>query len=486
MGHKPEEEGINILQMCLVYLGYILMYLCGHMWEKWAKLVAMVTGKQPSYTHTTPEGYAPLFVESDSFYIRWLYKRISDAWDRPITNIPGAYIDVLEREGHNMNNSYSFTGKKLKCLNLGSYNYLGFAQNDGPVLESSVKAAGIYNVSNCASIVEGGYTAIHKELEQTIADFVGKESAIIFEMGYATNSTTIPALVKKGALVLSDGMNHASLVMGLRASGAYIKVFKHNDPSDLERVIRRSIAQGQPGSGKPYTMILIVVEGIYSMEGVICPLPEIVRIKKKYKAYLYVDEAHSIGALGNRGRGVCDYFGVAPADVDILMGTFTKSFASVGGYVAGNKDLIAYLRSSSFGTMYSYSMSAVCAQQALAALRVITGKDGTDTGAKKLLQLRENSNYFRQRLQQMGFLILGNNDSPIIPLMLYHPSKFSAFSRQLLKRGIASVVVAHPATTMLTGRARFCLSASHTKKDLDYALDHIGEVGDICDLKYCL
>jgi len=139
MGHKPEEEGINILQMCLVYLGYILMYLCGHMWEKWAKLVAMVTGKQPSYTHTTPEGYAPLFVESDSFYIRWLYKRISDAWDRPITNIPGAYIDVLEREGHNMNNSYSFTGKKLKCLNLGSYNYLGFAQNDGPVLESSVK-----------------------------------------------------------------------------------------------------------------------------------------------------------------------------------------------------------------------------------------------------------------------------------------------------------------------------------------------------------
>lgn len=144
--------------------------------------------------------------------------------------------------------------------------------------------------------------------------------------------------------------------MGLRASGAFIKVFKHNgihcsfvhhllsfisycdiDPVDLERVIRRSLAQGQPGSGKPYSMVLIVVEGIYSMEGVICQLPEIVRIKKKYKAYLYVDEAHSIGALGNRGRGVCDYFGVNPADVDILMGTFTKSFASVGGYVAGSK-----------------------------------------------------------------------------------------------------------------------------------------------------
>lgn len=488
MGHKPEEEGINLFQMVLVYLGYVMMYLCGHMWETWTKIVTLATGKKDvsTFANATPEGYAPLFVEGDYFYIKWLYKRISDAWDRPITNVPGTYIDVLERQGIDMNSSYTFTGKKLRCLNLGSYNYLGFAQNSGPVLEEAVKSVKEFAVSNCASTVEGGYISTHKELEQTIAEFVGKESAIIFEMGYATNSTTLPAIVRKGALVVSDSLNHASLVMGLRASGAFVKVFKHNDATDLEKVIRRSIAQGQPKTGEPYTMILIVVEGIYSMEGVICQLPEIVRIKKKYKAYLYVDEAHSIGALGTRGRGVCDYFGINPADVDILMGTFTKSFASVGGYVAGSKELIAFLRSSSFGTMYGNSMSPVCARQALSALRVIMGKDGTDTGAKKLLQLRENSNYFRSRLQQMGFLILGNNDSPIIPLMLYHPGKFSAFSRQMLKRGIAAVVVSHPATTMLTGRARFCLSAGHTKEDLDYALKAIGEVGDNCDLKYLL
>jgi len=463
------------------------MYVGGYAHEIYAKFVVMITGK-PNATalaRAPREGYAPLFVESDYFYITWLYKPISDAWDRPTTNVAGTYIDVLERKSVDKNSSYAFTGNKLKCLNLGSYNYLGFAQNSGPVLEEAIKTMGGLCTSSCASTIEGGYTSIHKELETTIAEFVGKESAIIFEMGYATNSTTLPALVKRGGLVVSDSLNHASLVMGLRASGAHVKVFKHNDTVDLERVIRRAIEQGQPGSGKPYTMIMIVVEGIYSMEGIICRLPELVRIKKKYKAFLYVDEAHSIGALGPRGRGVCDYFNVNPADIDVLMGTFTKSFASVGGYVAASKDIIAYLRASSFGTVYANGMSPVCAQQALSALHIIMGKDGTDTGAKKLQQLRENSNYFRTRLQQMGFLILGNNDSPVVPLMLYHPVKFSSFSRQMLSRGIAAVVVAFPATTMLTGRARFCLSAGHTKEDLDFALRNITEIGDSIGIKYC-
>jgi len=332
--------------------------------------------------------------------------------------------------------------------------------------------------------MEGGNTDIHKELEKQIAEFVGKESAMIFEMGYATNSTTIPALVKKGALVVSDSLNHASLVTGVRYSGAAVRVFKHNDTADLERVLRRSLAEGQPKTGQPWAMVVIFVEGIYSMEGIICKLPELIRIKKKYKCYLYVDEAHSIGALGQRGRGVCDYFGVSPSDVDLLMGTFTKSFGSVGGYVAASKDVITYLRTSSFGMIYSNSMSPVCAQQTLAALHVIMGKDGTDTGAKKLLQLRENSNYFRNKLKELGFIVFGNADSPIVPLMLYHPTKFIALSRALLKRGIAIVVVGAPATSRNTGRARFCLSASHTKEDLDRALTEISEIGENVHAKY--
>jgi len=273
-------------------------------------------------------------------------------------------------------------------------------------------------------------------------------------------------------------------VMGLRASGGVVRVFKHNDTVDLERVLRRSLAEGQPKTGQPWSMVVIFVEGIYSMEGIICKLPELIRLKKKYKAYLYVDEAHSIGALGPRGRGVCDYFGVSPSEVDVLMGTFTKSFGSVGGYVAATKPVIDFLRTSSFGMIYSNSMAPVCAQQTLSALHVIMGKDGTDIGAKKLLQLRENSNYFRNKLKEMGFIIFGNADSPIVPLMLYHPTKFIAFSRQMLKRGIAAVVVGYPATDKNTGRARFCLSAGHTREDLDRALGEISEVGDIIMLKY--
>lgn len=433
---------------------------------------------------TPKEGYARLYDSSDYFYTRWLYRRISDAWDRPITGVPGTQIEVLERKSTDMNGTYTFSGKKTKCLNLGSYNYLGFAQNTGSIIEDDITVMKTHTPATTSSMLEGGYTNVHRDLEKLIAEFVGKEAAMIFEMGYATNSTTIPALVKKGSLVLSDSLNHASLVMGLRASGSVIRVFKHNDTVDLERVLRKSLATGQPGTGEPWSMVMIVVEGIYSMEGIICKLPELIRIKKKYKAYLYVDEAHSIGALGPRGRGVCDYFGVNPAEVDVLMGTFTKSFGSVGGYVACSKAVIDYLRASSFGMVYSNSMSPICAQQALSALKIIMGRDGTDTGAKKLMQLRENSNYMRTKLKEMGFIIFGNADSPIVPLLLFHPPKFAAFSRQLLSRGIAVVVVGFPATDRNTGRARFCLSAGHTREDLDNALQAINEVGDHCHVKF--
>jgi serine palmitoyltransferase len=487
MGQHHTEEGLSHFHTVMIYVGYGILMILGSFWEFIARIVFLVTGKQnvTMRGRSLRKGYAPLFVPEDYFYVTWLYKRISDCWDRPICSVAGTYIDVLERTSDDINGSYTFTGNKIKSLNLGSYNYLGFAENSGSIIEKDIKSLHEFCSSNCASSLEGGYTNIQKELEITIAEFVGKESAIVFEMGYATNSTTLPALVRKGALVISDSLNHASLVMGLRATGAHIKVFKHDDTVDLERVLRSAIAQGQPGSGTPYTMILIVVEGIYSMEGIICKLPEIIRIKKKYKAFLYVDEAHSIGALGPRGRGVCDYFNVNPAEVDILMGTFTKSFASVGGYIAGSKELVAHLRAGAFGTIYANSMSAVCAQQTLSALHVIMGKDGTDTGAKKIQQLKENSNYFRTRLRQMGFLTLGTADSPVVPLMLYHPGKFAGFSRLLLERGIAAVVVAFPATTKTTGRARFCLSAGHTREDLDFALRTIEEIGEECDLKYC-
>jgi len=302
-------------------------------------------------------------------------------------------------------------------------------------------------------------------------------------MGFATNSTGLPSLIGQGGLIISDKLNHASLVVGLRGTGATIVTFKHNNMENLERVIRQSLVQGQP-NGKPWTMVLLVVEGLYSMEGVICKLKDIVSLKKKYKLYLYVDEAHSIGALGASGRGVVEYSGVSPDDIDILMGTFTKSFGAAGGYIAGSKALIDYVRTSSYGSVYASSMSPACAMQGLGVLRVITGEDGTDIGRKKIIQLRENSNYFRNRLVEMGFIVIGNRDSPIIPVMIYHPAKMPGFSRNLLKRGIAVVVVGAPATHMNESRARFCISAAHTREDLEWALKEIQEIGDLCLLRY--
>jgi len=219
------------------------------------------------------------------------------------------------------------------------------------------------------------------------------------------------------------------------------------------------------------------------MEGVICKLPEIVRIKNKYKCYLWVDEAHSIGALGKTGRGVCEFWGIDTKEVDLLMGTYTKSFASVGGYVTGTKEIIDHIRRYSFGN-YEPTMSPGCCQQILTSMGVIMGEDDTDIGQLKIKQLRDNSNFLRKSLIEKGFKVLGDQDSPIVPLMVYHPAKLIALSREALKRNIAVVVVGYPATPLLCCRVRFCLSASHTREELEWAVNELDEMGDRLLLKY--
>jgi len=238
------------------------------------------------------------------------------------------------------------------------------------------------------------------------------------------------------------------------------------------------------------------------MEGDICNLPGIVELKKKYKFYLYVDEAHSIGALGPSGRGVCEHWGVNPEDVDILMGTFTKSFGAAGGYIASSKEMIAHLRMNAHSSVYAETMAPAVCQQIITALTIMMGEDGTDEGNREFLfylanqlvfffhpgqrrikQLASNGAYMRRELKKLGFAIVGDDASPIIPLMLYNPAKIPAFSRELLKRGLAVVVVGYPATPIITSRARFCLSAAHTQEDVEFALKEISEVGDILQLK---
>jgi serine palmitoyltransferase len=250
---------------------------------------------------------------------------------------------------------------------------------------------------------------------------------------------------------------------------------------DLEAKLRLARTRGQPGSGRPWRKIIVLVEGIYSMEGEFCLLRQVVALKRAYGAYLYLDEAHSIGAVGATGRGVAELLGVPTSEIDVMMGTFTKSFGSVGGYVAGSHAVIAALRAHSHSVLHANAMSVPAVQQVLSSLRVISQADGPGSaaaavGRAKLQQLAENTAFFRQGLLEMGCEVLGDDGSPVVPIMIYHPRRMCLFSRELLKRRVAVVVVGYPASPILLERARFCVSAAHTRADLEGALRSIREV----------
>merc|ERR1712023_203650 len=200
---------------------------------------------------------------------------------------------------------------------------------------------------------------------------------------------------------------------------------------------------------RPWKKIVIVIEGIYSMEGEICRLPEIVELKKKYKAYLYLDEAHTIGAVGKHGRGVCEYWGIDPSEVDVLMGTFTKSFAAVGGYIAASKELTDYLRVTSVASMYDVSLPVPLCNQILNVIRMIDGRDESGEGTKRIDELARNTAFFRKGLVDLGFDVIGDDDSPVVPVMVYIPNKMPAFARMCMEEGIAIVIVSYPATDLL-------------------------------------
>uniref|UniRef100_A0A8C6U6M7 serine C-palmitoyltransferase n=1 Tax=Neogobius melanostomus TaxID=47308 RepID=A0A8C6U6M7_9GOBI len=459
-------EETPLLVAVLTYMGYGILTVFGYLrdflrhWNIEKCHVAKERAEQ--------KDFVPLYQDFENFYTRNLYMRIRDNWNRPICSVPGAKMDLVQRVSPDYNWTFQHTGKVVKdVINMGSYNYLGFAENNGACAEASLQATHKYGVGVSSTRCEMGNLNIHEEMEQLVARFLGVESAMAFGMGFATNSMNIPALTGKGCLILSDELNHASLVLGARLSGSTIRVFKHNNMQSLEKLLRDAIVHGQPRTHRPWKKILIVVEGIYSMEGSIVRLPEVIALKKRYKAYLYLDEAHSIGALGPNGRGVVDYFGLDPKDVDIMMGTFTKSFGAAGGYIGGKKDLIDYLRKHSHSALYATSMSPPVVQQIITSMKIIMGEDGTKLGADRLRQLSENTIYFRQRLREMGFIIYGNNDSPVVPLMLYMPAKIGAFGREMLKRNIGTVVVGFPATPIIESRARFCISAAHTREMLD-------------------
>ncbi|KAL7551502.1 hypothetical protein ACHAWF_014696, partial [Thalassiosira exigua] len=420
---RVDHPDITVFAAITTYLGYVVLIVVGHARDKFAN--AFRRGRyfrseggpreREGDGETKPGGngedvdgrrfpsddlarYAPLLKSWENFYTRRLYHRIQDCFNRPLASRPGARVAVIERVSYDGNKTMSVLGPLgglddrrraaeyeagahygstadgravRKCLNLGSYNYLGFADDwdvtcRGDVLTSlrALPPSG----GSCRS--EFGTAALHREVERTVARFVGKDDALTLNMGFNTNATVVPALVGPGDLIVSDELNHTSIVNGARASGASIRTFRHNDASDLAAVLRESVVHGRPRTRRPWGKVLVVVEGIYSMEGEICDLRGVVRACKRYGAYVYLDEAHSIGALGRTGRGCCERCGVDPADVDVMMGTFTKSFGGMGGYVAADRGVIATLRRECAGSSYHNALSPAVCQQIVSSFRV--------------------------------------------------------------------------------------------------------------------
>jgi serine palmitoyltransferase len=462
------------------YISYLILIAFGHVRDFFGKRF-----KEQDYRHLKPrDGYGALNSDFDNFYIRRLKMRINDCFERPVTGVPGRYITLLDRVSEDQNRHFRLTGTTTDSLNMSSYNYLGFAQSEGPCADAVEETIRKYGISSVGTRSEAGTQDLHIEVEDLVARFVGQEASMVFSMGFGTNASIFPALVSKGCLIISDELNHASIRFGSRLSGASIETFKHNDVRELEKKLREVISQGQPRTHRPWKKILVVVEGLYSMEGSMCNLPGILALKKKYKFNLFIDEAHSVGAIGPRGRGICDYFGINPREVDILMGTLTKSFGANGGYIAADRAVIDKLRTSNAAVFYGEAPTPPILAQISTSLRMITGELCPGQGEERLQRLAFNSRYLRLGLKRLGFIVYGNDDSPIIPLLLFHPAKMPAFSHEMLRRKIAVVVVGYPATPLVSSRARFCVSAAHTKDDLDRLLLACDEIGNVLQLKF--
>lgn len=494
---QEEIEEPHYITYLTTYISYLMLIIVGHLRD----FVGKRTHRK-SYHYLMPHnGYAALNSDFDSFYTRRLKARIEDLFARPVTGVAGRTITCLDRVSTDHYATFRFTGLTTQALNISSYNYLGFNQSKGGCADAVEEAIKLYGVSAVGNRLDAGTLDLHVYTERLIARFLGVEDAMLISQGFATNSATLPTLVSKGCLVISDELNHASIRFGVRLSGAVVRQYKHNDMTDLENLLRESISQGQPRTHRPWKKILLIVEGLYSMEGTLVDLPKIMELKNMYKFYLYVDEAHSIGALGPRGRGVCDYFGIDPNTVDIMMGTLTKSFGASGGYIGGSHALISDLRKQNHSNVYGEAHSPAVLMQIISALVSIMGREALEVvpglqkyvtprmldgseGLERLRRLAFNSRYLSTGLRKLGFIVYGHRDSPIVPLLMFSPGKMGAFSRLMLEKfNIVTVVVAYPATPLVSSRVRFCVSAAHTKEDIDRVLIACDVIGDMLGLK---
>ncbi len=346
-----------------------------------------------------------------------------------------------------------------KMVMLGSNNYLGLTQ-DPRVKEAAKKAIERYGSGCTGSRLMNGTLDLHRELEARLARFVRKQDALVFTTGFQTNLGVISALVGRHDTIVLDRSVHASIVDGCRLSYGEVLKFKHNDMEDLERVLQTI---------DPKRGILIIVDGVYSMEGDVANVPELVRLKKKYGARLMIDEAHSVGVFGEGGRGVAEQFGLLD-DVDIYTATFSKSFASIGGFVAGDADIIYFIRHMARALLFSAALPPASTAAARAALDII------EQEPERRARLWENTRFLQNGLKELHF-VTGKSESPIIPLIVGDEMRLAAFWRGLFDGGVFTNAAVSPAVDPDRALIRTSLMATHTSAQLTRALEVMGETG---------
>jgi 8-amino-7-oxononanoate synthase len=338
-------------------------------------------------------------------------------------------------------------------LMFGSNSYLGLTNH--PKIKEAAKAAIDKYGSGCVgSRFLNGTLDLHIELEQKLADFVGKEAALVFSTGFQVNLGVVSALVGRNEYLILDEYDHASIIDGSRLSFARSVKFRHNDMSSLESVLIRIPVE---------EVKLIVVDGIFSMEGDIIKLPEIVRLAKKYNASIMVDDAHALGVLGKNGSGTASHFGLTDS-VDLIMGTFSKSFASLGGFIASDSATIEYLKHHARSLMFSASMTPASTASTLAALEIIKAEPD------RIKKLWELTRYALNKFKFYGFDV-GETQSPIIPIYVRDDMNTFRFTKMLLEDGVFVNPVVSPATTSDASLIRFSLMATHSKTQIDVAID---------------
>ncbi|NLC95519.1 MAG: aminotransferase class I/II-fold pyridoxal phosphate-dependent enzyme [Bacilli bacterium] len=345
-----------------------------------------------------------------------------------------------------------------RTIMIGSNNYLGLT-SDPRVKQAAIEAIEKYGTGCSGSRFLNGTLDLHVQLENALAKFLHKEAAMCFSTGFQTNLGIISAIAGRGDYILCDRANHASIIDGTRLSFAKVIKYNHNDMADLERALK-AVPEGHG--------ILIVSDGVFSMEGDIVNLPDMVELAEKYGARIMIDDAHGLGVIGKGGRGTGEYYGLEDK-VDIIMGTFSKSLASLGGYIAASEEVIHYVRHVSRPFIFSASISPANAAAALAALKIL------EEEPERVQRLNELADYMREGFRELGIPI-GNSQTPIIPVMTYDDFETFKKAKELLDEGVYVNPVITPAVRPGEALLRTSYTATHTKEQLDYALSKFKKV----------